>query len=309
MPSGAATMQAIRTARAPACDQPVEAGDGAAAGGEHGIDHQHEAVGKARGQLRVVLRRHRRRLVALQAEVTDARRRAPARAPRPACPARRAGPARRRRRRRPAGLAPARAASGPSRRAWDVAHGLGGQQHADAPRRAPELVDRVRASRRVTSASCTSGWATRWTGTGNYTLTNCRLQIADCRSRITGLRVDFADEQTARRVGGWRWRRRRGRRSHAAGNGGARRQPRDVALVVTGGTVVTMDGAGACCRRARWPSTASGSSASARRTRSASAFSLEHVIDATGRSCCPGWSTRTAMRRWCCTAGWPTTWR
>ena len=48
MPSGAATMQTMRMCGAPASLQQVERGDGAAAGGEHRIDHQHEARRRGR---------------------------------------------------------------------------------------------------------------------------------------------------------------------------------------------------------------------------------------------------------------------
>ena len=66
-------MQIMRMSRAPACTQMIERGDGAAAGREHRIDHQHEAAVEPARQLRVVLRGDRRDLVALQADVPDAR--------------------------------------------------------------------------------------------------------------------------------------------------------------------------------------------------------------------------------------------
>src|SRR5262245_46427520 len=43
--------------------QQIEAGDGATAGREHGIDQQHEAVAHPLGQVRIVPRGYRRRLV------------------------------------------------------------------------------------------------------------------------------------------------------------------------------------------------------------------------------------------------------
>ena len=123
--------------------QQIERRHGAAAGRQHRIDHQHVARVEPRRQLRVVLRGDRRHLVALQADVADARARAPARAPRRASRARRAAPARPRRRRRSAGPAP-----GPSgvstvtSRGRHVAQRFGGEQHADARRRAAEMFGR-----------------------------------------------------------------------------------------------------------------------------------------------------------------------
>ena len=98
---------------------------------------------EARGQLRVVPRGDGRHLVALQADVADARAAARARARRRACRARRAAPARRRCRRRRAG--PAAGPSGVStvdvaRR--DVAQRFGREQHADARRGAAEMLGR-----------------------------------------------------------------------------------------------------------------------------------------------------------------------
>ena len=73
MPSGAATMQTSRMCGAPARDEHVQRRDGAAAGGQHRINHQHVALFEPRRQLRVVLRRDRGALVALQPDMADAR--------------------------------------------------------------------------------------------------------------------------------------------------------------------------------------------------------------------------------------------
>jgi hypothetical protein len=54
-------------------DEQVEARDGAPAGREHRVDQQHEAVADLLGQVRVVARGNRRRLVALEAEMPDPR--------------------------------------------------------------------------------------------------------------------------------------------------------------------------------------------------------------------------------------------
>ena len=53
--------------------QQIQAGDGAAAGREHRVDHQHVAGAEIQRQLRVVLRGDGRHLVALETDVADAR--------------------------------------------------------------------------------------------------------------------------------------------------------------------------------------------------------------------------------------------
>ena len=72
-PSGAATMQISRIDLRAGLLQQVERRHRAAAGGEHRIDHEHVALVQPRGQLRIVLRRDRRQLIALKADVTDPR--------------------------------------------------------------------------------------------------------------------------------------------------------------------------------------------------------------------------------------------
>ena len=51
----------------------IQRRDGAAAGRQHRVDHQHDAVGKTLGQLRIILRGDRGALVPLQPDVADAR--------------------------------------------------------------------------------------------------------------------------------------------------------------------------------------------------------------------------------------------
>src|SRR6266851_4796639 len=53
--------------------QQVERRNSASAGGQHRIDDQNVARVEPRGELRVVLRRHRRQLIALEADVPDTR--------------------------------------------------------------------------------------------------------------------------------------------------------------------------------------------------------------------------------------------
>ena len=69
---------------------------------------------------------------------------------------------------------------------------------------------------------------------------------------------------------------------------GAGQPPRGVAHRHNGGTVVTMDGAAACCRRVPWQSTAATSSRSIRPTRSRSGIRRTDTIDASGHVVLPG---------------------
>ena len=68
----------------------------------------------------------------------------------------------------------------------------------------------------------------------------------------------------------------------------AQPERRTVSLIVSGGTVVTMDRAGACCRRAPSRSTAATSSASTRPMRSPRGSRPRETIDATGQVVLPG---------------------
>ena len=72
MPSGAATMQSRWRSRAPASRRRSSAKIGAAARGEHRVDHQDPRVLEPDRELRVVLRGHGRLFVALEADVADA---------------------------------------------------------------------------------------------------------------------------------------------------------------------------------------------------------------------------------------------
>ena len=142
MPSGAATMQMMRTAVAPAARSRSRPRHGAAARREHRIDHQHVARREIRRQLRVVLRRDRRHLVALQADVADARARdqlqhgvehAESRPQHRHDDDVRADAA--------SGRGTDRRLDGDVRRR-QIARRLGGQQHADARRGAAEMLGR-----------------------------------------------------------------------------------------------------------------------------------------------------------------------
>ena len=73
MPSGAATMQSSRMSLRAGLLEQRDRRDRAAARGEHRIDDERRAVREIARQLRVVPRRDRRVLVALQADVADAR--------------------------------------------------------------------------------------------------------------------------------------------------------------------------------------------------------------------------------------------
>ena len=222
---------------------------------------------------------------------------AAARAPRPPCRGRRAAPARRRRRRR-------------------------------APR----------------PAACSSGVSTRASAIGSLRVASiATIRLSRCASRRKWLAVvarSRSDEQgvlrdrmlhemdghaqnytrRASRIWPMRCVAVRGRRwsalvgvvavlvvTAASGRPGERVS----LLVITGGTVVTMDAHGTRdSGRRRRDRRRPDRRRRARATRSAARYARGRAHRRrAARSSCPVSSTRTRTRRWCCTAGWPTTWR
>ena len=138
----------------------------------------HSCCARLRRQLRVVARGDGRHLVALQADVADARgghelqhrvEHAEARAQHRHDDD---VAAMRRPWRRPSGV------SAPSRlRVGSLAQRFGREQHADARAPPAKMFGRRVACRAAsTSASCTSGWSTRWTGTAPSLYNFCPMR-------------------------------------------------------------------------------------------------------------------------------------
>ena len=117
----------------------VERGDGAAAGRQHRVDHQHVAAAQIRRQLRVVPATRPRSVRRAAGRCARRARRAAARARRPASPGPRAAPGRRRR-----PVRTRRPSAGPSGVCTDtglrrhVARRFGREQQADADGHPPE---------------------------------------------------------------------------------------------------------------------------------------------------------------------------
>ena len=230
---------------APAALQQVERRHGAAAGRQHRIDHQHEARRRgapAASSSTATRRRSSRRAAGRCGRRARAAR---ARAPRRACRARRAAPARRR---RPSAIR--RPSAGPSgvstvtAIARHVAQRFGGEQHADARRRAAEMFGRralVAQRRRARRARADD----RRCGPARLTHTIQFLSSHACSDDVAADRLRAA----------------RALRSRARAAAVDR-----ISLVVTGGTVITAERRAArCCRPAPSRSTAPTSSTSTRR--------------------------------------------